>query len=78
MVNQQQEQQSPPESDHLAAMAMMNNLQSTGECYCGPVPVSEQYCSLPAEDDALLWDSLWRLVDGDSCSAGDGSSSGEY
>ncbi|TVU48418.1 hypothetical protein EJB05_08054, partial [Eragrostis curvula] len=61
---------SPPEPDHQAVMAMMNNLQS------GPVP--EQYFALPADDDALLWDSLWRLVDGDSCSAGEGSSGGEY
>ncbi|KAL6660313.1 hypothetical protein ACP70R_002435 [Stipagrostis hirtigluma subsp. patula] len=77
MMNQQPpEQQSPPEPDHQAAvMAMMNNLQDDLECYCGPVPVPE-HCAIPADDDALLWDSLWGLVDGDGC--GDGSSGGEY
>ncbi|XP_062213604.1 transcription factor WER-like [Phragmites australis] len=77
MMSQQYEQQSPPEPDHQAVMAMVNNLQSA-ECYCSPVSVPEQYCALPADDDEQLWDSLWRLVDGDGCSAGDGSSGGEY
>ncbi|KAF8780056.1 hypothetical protein HU200_001707 [Digitaria exilis] len=83
MMSQQQEQQSPPEPDHhqAAAMAMMNSLQGTG-CYDGsPASTAEEehYCTLPDDDDALLWDSLWRLVDGDGC-GGDGSSAsgGEY
>ncbi|OEL27405.1 Transcription factor MYB57 [Dichanthelium oligosanthes] len=74
MVKQQQEQQSPPEPDHQAVMtAMMNNLQCP-ECYCSPASTAE-HCTLPDDDDALLWDSLWKLVDGDGC--GDGSSGGE-
>ncbi|KAJ1298843.1 hypothetical protein BS78_01G485000 [Paspalum vaginatum] len=81
MAKQQQQQLSPPEEpDHQAVMAMMNSLQSGGgggtEWYCGsPVSVPE-CCALPDDDDALLWDSLWRLVDGDGC--GDGSSGGDY
>ncbi|XP_066305525.1 transcription factor WER-like [Miscanthus floridulus] len=78
---QQLEQQSPPEPDRQAMMAMMDSLQSTGECYCSPVSpvlVPEQCCALPADDDAMLWDSLWRLVDGDGCGDGDGSSGGGY
>ena len=83
VVKQQQlEQQSPPDpDDHQAMMAMMDSLQSTGECYCSPVSpvlVPEQCCALPADDDAMLWDSLWRLVDGDGCGDGDGSSGGGY
>jgi transcription factor MYB, plant len=57
---------------------MMDSLQSTAACYCSPVP--EECCPLPADDDAVLWDSLWRLVDGDGCGDGDGdgSSGGDY
>ncbi|XP_035818152.1 uncharacterized isoform X1 [Zea mays] len=76
VVKQQQlEQQSPPEPHH---QAMMDSLQSTAACYCSPVP--EECCPLPADDDAVLWDSLWRLVDGDGCGDGDGdgSSGGDY
>ncbi|XP_062209099.1 transcription factor WER-like [Phragmites australis] len=75
MTNQQQEQQSPPEPDHQAVMAMMSNVLQNTECYRDPVPMSEQ-CVLPAADDDALWDSLWMLVDGDGC--GDGSGGGEY
>ncbi|KAL6901863.1 hypothetical protein ACP4OV_004739 [Aristida adscensionis] len=71
MMSQQSEQQSPPEPDHQAVMAMMNNLQS-------PVSSVPEHCALPADDDALLWDSLWRLVDGDGDGCGDASSGGEY
>ncbi|CAD6209504.1 unnamed protein product [Miscanthus lutarioriparius] len=80
VVKQQQlEQQSPPEPDRQAMMAMMDSLQSTGECYCSPVSpvlVPEQCCALPADDDEMLWDSLWRLVDGDGCGDGDGDGDG--
>ncbi|PAN51644.1 hypothetical protein GQ55_9G619000 [Panicum hallii var. hallii] len=69
MVSQQQ---SPPEPDHQAVMAMMNN---DGLQDCSPASTTE-HCTLPDDDDALLWDSLWRLVDGDGC--GEGSSGGEY
>jgi transcription factor MYB, plant len=78
VVKQQQlEQQSPPEPDHQAVMAMLDSQQSTAECYCSPVPVvPEQCCALPADDDdAMLWDSLWRLVDGDGRGCGDGDDS---
>ncbi|RLN39883.1 protein ODORANT1-like [Panicum miliaceum] len=62
------QQQSPPEPDHQAVMATVSNdsLQD-----CSPASTAE-HCTLPDDDDALLWDSLWRLVDGD------GSSGGEY
>ncbi|CAN6321508.1 unnamed protein product [Urochloa humidicola] len=74
MTQQQQEQQmSPP--DQAVMAAMVNNLQGT-ESSCSPASTAEQ-CAIPDDDDALLWDSLWRLVDGDGCS-GDGSSEGEY
>jgi myb proto-oncogene protein len=82
VVKQQHlERQSPPEPDHQAMMAMMDSLQSTGECSCSPVSpvlVPEQCCALPDDDDAMLWDSLWRLVDGDGCGDGSGSSGGDY
>ncbi|RCV46599.1 hypothetical protein SEVIR_9G548500v4 [Setaria viridis] len=76
LMGQQQEQQSPPEPDHQSAVmaAMVNNLQGT-ECSCSPASTAE-HCTIPDDDDALLWDSLWRLVDGNGC--GDGSSGGEY
>ncbi|CAN6296578.1 unnamed protein product [Urochloa humidicola] len=74
MTQQQQEQQmSPP--DQAVMAAMVNNLQGT-ESSCSPASTAEQ-CAIPDDDDALLRDSLWRLVDGDGCS-GDGSSGGEY
>ncbi|WVZ55429.1 hypothetical protein U9M48_006089 [Paspalum notatum var. saurae] len=83
--NQQQLQLQQNQNQQLmmtmaAVMAMMNSLQNGGadQCCCGsPVSVPEQCCALPDEDDALLWDSLWRLVDGDG-SYGDGSSGGDY
>jgi myb proto-oncogene protein len=78
MGQQLQEHQSPPEhDDHQATVmaAMVNNLQGTDECSCSPASTAE-HCTIPDDDDALLWDSLWRLVDGNGC--GDGSSGGEY
>ena len=68
------QQQSPPEPDHQAAvMAMVSNDDQQGS----PASTAE-HCTLPVpdDDDALLWDSLWKLVDGDGCA--DGSSGGEY
>ncbi|CAL4912518.1 unnamed protein product [Urochloa decumbens] len=65
LMSQQEQQMSPPDQ-----AVMANNLQGT-EFSCSPASTAE-HCTLPDDDDALLWDSLWRLVDGD------GSSGGEY
>ncbi|XP_052149625.1 transcription factor WER-like [Oryza glaberrima] len=77
MLLQEQEQQSPQEeaADDSMVMMMMNDLQSKERC-CTAVSVVPDDCVLPADDDAI-WDSLWRLVDGDG-SGGEGSSGGEY
>ncbi len=78
MLLQEQEQQSPQEEaadDSMVMMMMMNDLQSKERC-CTAVSVVPDDCVLPADDDAI-WDSLWRLVDGDG-SCGEGSSGGEY
>ncbi|CAN6314095.1 unnamed protein product [Urochloa humidicola] len=74
MSQQQQEQEqqmSPP--DQAGMEAMVNNLQGM-ESSCSPASTTAEHCAIPDDDDALLWDSLWRLVDG----CGDGSSGGEY
>ncbi|KAF0927907.1 hypothetical protein E2562_036884 [Oryza meyeriana var. granulata] len=78
LQEQEQGQQSPqeevPDESMMAQVAMMNDPQSK-ECCCTAVSVPDD-CVLPADDEAI-WDSLWRLVDGDG-SCGEGSSGGEY
>ncbi|CAN6308080.1 unnamed protein product [Urochloa humidicola] len=68
-LQEQEQQMSPP--DQAVMAAMVNNLQGT-ESSCSPASTTAEQCAIPDDDDALLWDSLWRLVDGD------GSSGGEY
>ncbi|XP_044979921.1 myb-related protein 340-like [Hordeum vulgare subsp. vulgare] len=68
-------QQSPQDADLQAVITVgnMNNNMETAECYC-PCPAESAVLDLPlpAADEDALWDSLWRLVDGE-----DGSSGGD-
>ncbi|XP_006651026.1 transcription factor MYB2-like [Oryza brachyantha] len=74
-----QEQRRPPEAaadeSMMAQVMAMSDLHATERC-CAAVSLPDDDGVLPADDDAL-WDSLWRLVDGDG-SCGEGSSGGEY
>ncbi|KAE8782529.1 hypothetical protein D1007_44198 [Hordeum vulgare] len=67
--------QSPQDADLQAVITVgnMNNNMETAECYC-PCPAESAVLDLPlpAADEDALWDSLWRLVDGE-----DGSSGGD-
>ncbi|XP_020182485.1 uncharacterized protein [Aegilops tauschii subsp. strangulata] len=71
-------QQSPPEEDQAVITTVGNmNSMETAECYC-PCPAASAVLDLPlpADDEDALWDSLWRLVDGEDGSSG--GDSGEY
>jgi hypothetical protein len=75
------QQHSPQEEAAMEAQlmnVMMNtaNIQSN-ECYSPCPMVMSSALDLPVEDDDdALWDSLWRLVDGEDGSSG--GDSGEY
>lgn len=85
---QQQEKQllQSPQEDDLQAMLMSIDIQGTptaNECYCpclvtstATTPDDVLAASVDEDDDDALWDSLWRLVDGDGRSSG--GDSGEY
>ncbi|KAM3262247.1 hypothetical protein ACQJBY_052758 [Aegilops geniculata] len=71
-------QQSPPGEDQAVITTGDNmNSMETAECYC-PCPAASAVLDLPlpADDEDALWDSLWRLVDGEDGSSG--GDSGEY
>ncbi|CAM0870682.1 unnamed protein product [Alopecurus aequalis] len=78
LPQEKQQQNSPQEEAHvnLMTMPMANGGMKSNDCYC-PWPESPVLDLPAAEDDDALWDSLWRLVDGDGSSSS-GGDSGEY
>ncbi|XP_047083528.1 transcription factor MYB2-like [Lolium rigidum] len=83
MMQQQRRPQDSQEEEAAMEAQLMNVMMSnadvqSNDCYSPCPPVMSTVLDLPVDDDdGALWDSLWRLVDGeDGCSGGDDS--GEY